>query len=187
MHSNRVENRRARSCILRSQSPDQHSHLIRHNLWTLPLQTLSVLTRRCHINSRQRSVAIHPMYVSSESRDAYAHCGSQVRALATPNDNLILSASRDATAVSWSRLTPDSQFKQTATLRPGLHYVNALTYIPASPDAPEGESSLQHWRGGCQELFARIRGYWRAGWDHLHILTIVKPRRLQLPIDRTHQ
>ncbi|KAI0345275.1 phospholipase A-2-activating protein [Trametopsis cervina] len=63
---------------------------------------------------------------------------SDVRALATPDDNLILSASRDTTAISWSRSTPDSQFKQSVTLRPGPRYVNALAYIPPSPDAPEG-------------------------------------------------
>ncbi|KAI0683709.1 phospholipase A-2-activating protein [Cytidiella melzeri] len=63
---------------------------------------------------------------------------SDVRALATPTDSLILSASRDATAISWSRSTPDSPFTQSATLRPGPRFVNALTYIPPSPDAPEG-------------------------------------------------
>ncbi|KAI0761444.1 phospholipase A-2-activating protein [Irpex lacteus] len=63
---------------------------------------------------------------------------SDVRALATPTNDLILSASRDATAISWSRSSPEIQFKQSLTLRPGPRYVNAITYIPPSPDAPEG-------------------------------------------------
>lgn len=82
-----------------------------------------------------------------------------MRALATPSDSLILSASRDATAISWTRSSPHSPFKQSAVLRPGPRYVNALTYIPPSPDAPEGEypdlSSGQKWA----ESLRREQGY----------------------------
>ncbi|KAI0086219.1 phospholipase A-2-activating protein [Irpex rosettiformis] len=63
---------------------------------------------------------------------------SDVRALATPTNDLILSASRDTTAISWSRSPSDIQFKQSLTFRPGPRFVNAITYIPPSPDAPEG-------------------------------------------------
>ncbi|KIP12347.1 hypothetical protein PHLGIDRAFT_124238 [Phlebiopsis gigantea 11061_1 CR5-6] len=63
---------------------------------------------------------------------------SDVRAVVSPRDDLILSASRDSTAISWTRAHPSAPFAQTTVLRPGQRYVNSLAYIPPSPDAPEG-------------------------------------------------
>ncbi|KAF8197500.1 phospholipase A-2-activating protein [Pholiota molesta] len=62
----------------------------------------------------------------------------QVRALSTPTDQLILSASRDSTAISWQRSSEDAQFKAEVVLRAGSRYVNAVAYISPNPDAPKG-------------------------------------------------
>ncbi|KII89092.1 hypothetical protein PLICRDRAFT_40733 [Plicaturopsis crispa FD-325 SS-3] len=63
---------------------------------------------------------------------------SDVRALSSPTDELILSASRDTTAISWVRPSPTSPFAPSSLLRAGTRYVNAVAYIPPSADAPKG-------------------------------------------------
>ncbi|TFK42378.1 WD40-repeat-containing domain protein [Crucibulum laeve] len=63
---------------------------------------------------------------------------SDVRALSTPTNDLILSASRDTTAISWQRPSPEAQFKPETVLRAGSRYVNSVTYIPPTPDASKG-------------------------------------------------
>ncbi|KAF5330954.1 hypothetical protein D9619_005411 [Psilocybe cf. subviscida] len=63
---------------------------------------------------------------------------SDVRALSSPTDHLILSASRDTTAITWARSAEDPHFKQDTVLRAGSRYINAVAYIPPSPDAPKG-------------------------------------------------
>ncbi|KAJ3542307.1 hypothetical protein NM688_g5983 [Phlebia brevispora] len=63
---------------------------------------------------------------------------ADVRAVVSPTDNLILSASRDTTAVTWTRPSAGSPFAQQAVLRPGSRYINAIAYVPPSQDAPEG-------------------------------------------------
>ncbi|KIJ17007.1 hypothetical protein PAXINDRAFT_168431 [Paxillus involutus ATCC 200175] len=62
---------------------------------------------------------------------------SDVRAVASPTDNLVLSASRDSTAISWSRESPSS-FSPTSILRAGSRYVNAVGYLPPTADVPQG-------------------------------------------------
>lgn len=61
--------------------------------------------------------------------------------MASPTDSLILSASRDMTAITWTRPTAETAFAQGSVLRAGSRYINAVAYIPPSPDAPEGEIS----------------------------------------------
>ncbi|EMD38180.1 hypothetical protein CERSUDRAFT_82424 [Gelatoporia subvermispora B] len=63
---------------------------------------------------------------------------ADVRAVTSPTDGLIISASRDATAIAWARTSQSSGFSQTAVLRPGSRYINAVAYIPPAPDAPQG-------------------------------------------------
>ncbi|PCH37882.1 phospholipase A-2-activating protein [Wolfiporia cocos MD-104 SS10] len=63
---------------------------------------------------------------------------SDVRAVASPTNDLVLSASRDTTAIVWSKATEDSAFAQSAVLRAGSRYINAVTYLHPSPDAPAG-------------------------------------------------
>jgi hypothetical protein len=63
----------------------------------------------------------------------------QVRAVASPTDNLVLSASRDSTAISWSRESPSS-FSPTSILRAGSRYVNAVGYLPPTADVPQGQN-----------------------------------------------
>ncbi|KAF8163523.1 phospholipase A-2-activating protein [Crassisporium funariophilum] len=61
-----------------------------------------------------------------------------VRALSTPTDNLILSASRDSTAISWQRSPSQSKFTPEVVLRAGSRFVNSVAYIPPTADAPKG-------------------------------------------------
>ncbi|KAF9246383.1 WD40-repeat-containing domain protein [Melanogaster broomeanus] len=62
---------------------------------------------------------------------------SDVRAVASPTDNLVLSASRDSTAISWLRESPSS-FSPSSILRAGSRYINAVGYLPPTADAPQG-------------------------------------------------
>ncbi|KAF5380915.1 hypothetical protein D9615_004162 [Tricholomella constricta] len=63
---------------------------------------------------------------------------SDVRALSSPTNELILSASRDSTAISWQRPSPDAPFAPASVLKAGSRYVNSVAYISPSPDAPKG-------------------------------------------------
>ncbi|KAF8516963.1 phospholipase A-2-activating protein [Hysterangium stoloniferum] len=53
---------------------------------------------------------------------------SDVRAVASPTANLVLSASRDTTAIVWNRNAPGSSFQATSC-RAGSRYVNAVAYL----------------------------------------------------------
>ncbi|KAF9532143.1 phospholipase A-2-activating protein [Crepidotus variabilis] len=62
-----------------------------------------------------------------------------VRAVSSPTDTLILSASRDSTAISWQRSSPsDNDFKPDNVLKAGSRFVNAVTYIRPTPEGPKG-------------------------------------------------
>lgn len=63
---------------------------------------------------------------------------ADVRAVVSPTSDLVISASRDSTAISWSRASADAGFTQTAVLHAGSRYVNAVAYLQPSPDAPAG-------------------------------------------------
>ncbi|KAH9852688.1 phospholipase A-2-activating protein [Lenzites betulinus] len=62
---------------------------------------------------------------------------SDVRAVVAPTDDLILSASRDTTAIVWTR-PAGAPFAQSATLQAGSRFINAVAYLPPAPGAPEG-------------------------------------------------
>ncbi|KAF7329296.1 Phospholipase A-2-activating protein [Mycena kentingensis (nom. inval.)] len=58
------------------------------------------------------------------------------RSLAAPADDLILSASRDSTAIVWR---PQSAgFAQDSVFHPSTRAVNAVAYLPPTPEAPKG-------------------------------------------------
>ncbi|KAF8637390.1 hypothetical protein AX17_002886 [Amanita inopinata Kibby_2008] len=63
---------------------------------------------------------------------------SDVRALSTPTTDLILSGSRDTTAIHWKRSASSDDFAIESVLKAGSRYVNAVTYIPPTSDAPRG-------------------------------------------------
>ncbi|KAK7038158.1 phospholipase A-2-activating protein [Favolaschia claudopus] len=63
---------------------------------------------------------------------------SDVRALSTPADDLILSSSRDSTAIVWRRDPSASKFTSDSVFHASTRYVNAVTYLPPTPDAPKG-------------------------------------------------
>ncbi|KAG6837276.1 hypothetical protein H0H93_012281 [Arthromyces matolae] len=63
---------------------------------------------------------------------------SDVRALSAPTNELILSASRDATAISWQKLSSDAPFAPASIFKAGSRYVNSVAYIYPTPDAPKG-------------------------------------------------
>ncbi|KAI0362495.1 phospholipase A-2-activating protein [Trametes cingulata] len=73
-------------------------------------------------------------YKLSASLSAHS---SDVRAVVSPTDDLILSASRDTTAIVWAR-TAGPSFSQTSTLQAGSRFINAVAYLPPAPGAPEG-------------------------------------------------
>ncbi|KAH8117032.1 phospholipase A-2-activating protein [Phellopilus nigrolimitatus] len=71
------------------------------------------------------------------SASLHAH-SSDVRAVASPIDSLILSVSRDKTAVTWSRPAPAAPFEHEYAVDASSKYINAVAYIPPSADAPRG-------------------------------------------------
>lgn len=71
------------------------------------------------------------------SAELNAHT-SDVRAVASPNDTLVLSASRDKTAIAWTRPASGDSFQQEFTFHAGEKFINAVAYIPPLADAPRG-------------------------------------------------
>ncbi|CAL1705580.1 unnamed protein product [Somion occarium] len=61
-----------------------------------------------------------------------------VRAVCSPRDDLILSASRDTTAIYWTRQSSDAAFTKSQVFKPGQRFVSSVTYIPPLPEAPQG-------------------------------------------------
>jgi phospholipase A-2-activating protein len=67
---------------------------------------------------------------------------SDVRAVAAPTHATVLSASRDSTAICWHRQSTSgaaASFAPASLLKAGSRYVNAVTYLPPTPDAPQGK------------------------------------------------
>ncbi|OJJ48303.1 hypothetical protein ASPZODRAFT_62655 [Penicilliopsis zonata CBS 506.65] len=64
--------------------------------------------------------------------------GDDVRAVAFPNTNAVISASRDATVRLWKLTsTPPPTYDYTISSH-GSAFINALAYYPPTPDFPEG-------------------------------------------------
>lgn len=83
-------------------------------------------------------------FVSETRFQLVAHY-DQVRAVSSPNDDLILSASRDTTAIYWSRHLSSVQFTQNRVYKPGPRFVSSVTYIPPQTEAPQGECASNIW------------------------------------------
>ncbi|KAG8930486.1 hypothetical protein FRC00_001120 [Tulasnella sp. 408] len=62
-----------------------------------------------------------------------------VRAVASPSPTLLLSASRDSTAIVWTRPDDKSPFTITETYKVSDRFVNAIAYIPPTAEAPKGK------------------------------------------------
>lgn len=77
--------------------------------------------------------------------------------MCSPTDELILSASRDSTAISWQRSSKDPQFKAEAVLHAGSRYINSVAYILPTVDAPKGIGSRQSHI--YRLLLKSIKGY----------------------------
>ncbi|KAG6889830.1 hypothetical protein C0995_014307 [Termitomyces sp. Mi166 len=71
------------------------------------------------------------------SASLIAH-SSDVRALSSPTNDLVLSASRDATAIYWQKPSPVAPFAPASVLRAGSRYINSVAYIAPTSDAPKG-------------------------------------------------
>ncbi|KAJ2927584.1 hypothetical protein H1R20_g9510, partial [Candolleomyces eurysporus] len=64
---------------------------------------------------------------------------SDVRGVASPTNDLVLSVSRDTKAVVWNRSSTDGKdFNPDHTLQAGSRYVNSVAYIQPTDDAPKG-------------------------------------------------
>jgi phospholipase A-2-activating protein len=63
----------------------------------------------------------------------------QVRAVVAPSDDLILSASRDSSAIAWIK-SSESSFSPTYTFRAGSRFINSVAYLKPTPEAPQGEN-----------------------------------------------
>ncbi|KAJ5107822.1 hypothetical protein N7456_004497 [Penicillium angulare] len=64
--------------------------------------------------------------------------GDDVRAVAFPNPNVVLSASRDATVRLWKLISsPPPAYDYTITAH-GQAFINSLAYLPPSSEYPEG-------------------------------------------------
>ena len=63
----------------------------------------------------------------------------QVRSVASPSSNLILSASRDTKALAWTRGDESSAFTPSIPFHAGEKFVNAVTYLPPNVEGPNGD------------------------------------------------
>ncbi|KAF9261438.1 phospholipase A-2-activating protein [Marasmius fiardii PR-910] len=63
---------------------------------------------------------------------------SDVRAVRSPTNDLVLSASRDSTAIAWHRMPNSSVFTTDAVFQASSRYVNAVAYLPPTAEAPKG-------------------------------------------------
>jgi phospholipase A-2-activating protein len=77
--------------------------------------------------------------------------------LSSPTDNLVISASRDTTAILWQRESLNVPFSPSTVLRAGSRYVNSVAYIPPSPDAPKGEALYIQFQSLI--LILHLKGY----------------------------
>ena len=58
--------------------------------------------------------------------------------MAAAGNDVVLSASRDSTAISWRRES-GSQFSQDCVFAAGSRYINAVAYVAPSQEAPKGD------------------------------------------------
>ncbi|KAJ7286367.1 WD40-repeat-containing domain protein [Mycena rebaudengoi] len=78
------------------------------------------------------------MYKLSATLSGHTSDASSVRAVDTPADDLILSASRDSTAIVWRRDSTGAPFTSDSVFRASTRYVNSVAYLPPTAEAPKG-------------------------------------------------
>jgi phospholipase A-2-activating protein len=61
-----------------------------------------------------------------------------VRAVLSSSPLKVFSASRDSSAIVWTRTSDNSPFLPSTVYKPSSGYVGALTYLPPTEEAPEG-------------------------------------------------
>lgn len=136
------------------------THFQRHALQTIRNAQSSYF--RCWSSSNSKC------FFSYET-DQIIH--AQVRAVSSPTDQLVLSASRDTTAISWKRssVSLSSTFTAEAVLKAGSLFVNAVAYIPPTPDAPEGKGQNHTGRDLDVEQCHRLCDNRWSGCGHQYI------------------
>lgn len=67
-----------------------------------------------------------------------------MRAVASPSNHLVLSASRDGTAVSWTRPADTQSWSEASSFTPGGGYINAVTYVSPQENAHQGPFLIPH-------------------------------------------
>lgn len=67
----------------------------------------------------------------------------QVRGVASPSGDLVLSVSRDTSAISWRRESPSS-FTPESIIQASSRFVNAVAFLPPTPQAPRGMRHRPH-------------------------------------------
>lgn len=93
----------------------------------------------------------------------------QVRAVVAPSNDLILSSSRDSTAISWIKAS-DSSFSPAHTFRAGSRFINAVAYLKPTPEAPQGKNMAAGlWTTPHDGAIRRLHRYGRSRLDHKHL------------------
>lgn len=94
----------------------------------------------------------------------------QVRAVASPNDDLILSASRDSTAIPWQR-TSSNQFTNPTIFKASSRYVNAVAYLPPLDGASKGVFQMSRAFESVLMCAHRLHCYRWPGYNDQPLLT----------------
>ncbi|KAG8963418.1 hypothetical protein FRC03_003007 [Tulasnella sp. 419] len=63
---------------------------------------------------------------------------SDVRSVVSPSPTLVLSSSRDSSAIVWTRPDESATFSPTTVYHPSSRFVNAVAYLQPTPEAPQG-------------------------------------------------
>ncbi|KAJ7735276.1 phospholipase A-2-activating protein [Mycena maculata] len=79
---------------------------------------------------------------------------SDVRALSTPADDLILSASRDSTAIVWRRDSAAARFASDSVFHASTRYVNSVTYLPPTAEAPKAGYAVTGDQDGVINVYS---------------------------------
>lgn len=61
--------------------------------------------------------------------------------MVSPSDDLVLSVSRDMTAIAWKRASANT-FGPSTMFRAGSRYVNSVAYLQPTDEAAQGELNV---------------------------------------------
>ncbi|KAG8908532.1 hypothetical protein FRB99_005892 [Tulasnella sp. 403] len=90
---------------------------------------------------------------------------SDVRAIVSPSPTLVVSASRDHTAVVWRRPDDKSPFTPSATYKASERYVNAVAFLDPTPQAPQGYVVT-----GSQDAIINVYALGSGSGDPIYVL-----------------